>query len=529
MLPTLTPRETLWFSAQLKLPLRDKNKKQKVKNLITELGLEDCQKTKIGDVEKRGISGGQRKRVSIGIEMITDPSVLFLDEPTSGLDSSTAYTLVEKLNRLASSGRTIVTTIHQPSTDIFNMFDRLILLAEGHMVYSGPTKEVVNYFAKLGYECPKYTNPAEFVMNLVKKDSYISSKEEGEARLQHLIKSYREYHGLPELNEDGSDYADPSQRKEGSRRGRPTLVGSIIKHGKYHAHHKGDVSKIPVSKRPNFLYQWVILFLRGLLMQIRDPMQIPARLIQALFMALLVGLLYLQLGNDQASIGNREGSLFFIVMSSAMGPMMSCLVAFQAERVVFVREHCTGSYSTLVYYLAKLLSSVPFLMLAPAVQGTITYWMVGYQAEASKFFIFLAGMTVVTFTAHALGLMISAGAPNMGIAMAIAPLFMIPLMLLGGFFLGSSSIPPWLLWLQYFSPFKYGFDVLANNELNGLSFTCSSASSCTSTGEEALSNLGINNSQNSIWAGFLFLLMQFLLFHTLGYLFLLFTAGRKKG
>jgi ABC-type multidrug transport system ATPase subunit len=183
MYPLLTPRETFWFSAQLKLPFTERNKKAKVDALIEELGLEKCQKTKIGDAEHRGISGGQRKRVSIGMEMITDPSILFLDEPTSGafhvtqslvlvavrqllmrhtgLDSSTAYSLVEKLQHLAAMGRTIVTTIHQPSTDIFFKFDRLMLLAEGHMVYNGPTKDVVAYFGKLGYKCPKYTNPAE--------------------------------------------------------------------------------------------------------------------------------------------------------------------------------------------------------------------------------------------------------------------------------------------------------------------------------------------------------------------------------
>jgi ABC-type multidrug transport system permease subunit len=205
-----------------------------------------------------------------------------------------------------------------------------------------------------------------------------------------------------------------------------------------------------------------------------------------------------QLDNDQQSISDRQGSLFFVVMSMAMGPMMSCLVAFQTERVVFIREHSTGSYSTLTYYLAKVIADIPFLTIVPIVQGTISYWMVGYQAEADKYFIFIAACICVTLVAHALGLAISAGAPDMNISMAMAPMIFIPLMLLGGFFLSDDSIPKWLMWyvilpptiiflarystvsprptqttrIKYFSPFKYGFQILARNEFDGLSFTC---------------------------------------------------------
>lgn len=130
----------------------------------------------------------------------------------------------------------------------------------------------------------------------------------------------------------------------------------------------------------------------------------------------------------------------------AMGPMMGCLVAFQAERVVFIREHSTGSYSTLTYYLAKVLSDFPFITVMPILQGTISYWMVGYQAKADKYFIYLAGCICVSLVAHSLGLSISAGAPDMNISMAISPMMFIPLMLLGGFFLNTNSIPDWLIW-----------------------------------------------------------------------------------
>lgn len=535
LFPMLTVRETFWFSAQLKLPFREK-KKEQIDSLIEELGLESCQKTKIGNELRRGVSGGQRKRASIGTEMITDPSILFLDEPTSGLDSSTAYSLVEKLKRLASLGRTIVTTVHQPSTDIFFKFDKLILLADGHVVYNGFIKDVVSYFATLGYKCPRYTNPAEYIMDLVKADSHISTKEEGEARVKHLIQAYRKANNLPELTEDESFFADGINREDIEFAPLQKKAHSLSKSTIFRKLHKSnnvddhDIKKIEVRGGPNFFWRWLLLVFRAILMQARDPMQIPARFAQALFLALLVGLLYLQIGDNQVSIGDREGSLFFVVMSMSMGSMMSSMVAFQVERPVFIREHSTGCYTTGIYYLAKMVADFPFLTFVPIVQGTITYWMVGYQAVASKYFIFIAACIMVAIVAHSLGLCLSAASPTLQIAMALGPALFIPLMLLGGFFINSGSIPDWLIWAKYFSPFKYGFQILAQNEFTGLTFTCSASStSCTTTGEQELSTLDLNNNQGSIWASFLFLFMQYFFFHSVAYFLLRVTAGRKKG
>jgi hypothetical protein len=153
-----------------------------------------------------------------------------------------------------------------------------------------------------------------------------------------------------------------------------------------------------------------------------------------------------QIGDNQRSIADRQGSLFFVVMSLSMGPMMGCLVVFQAERVIFIREHSTGCYSTLAYYLAKVFADIPALLVVPIVQGTISYWMVGYQSAADRYFIFIAACIAVTLVAHALGLSISAGAPNLDVSMAISPILFIPLMLLGGFYLSDDSIPKWLIW-----------------------------------------------------------------------------------
>lgn len=163
MLKHQTPREILIFSAMLRVhDLTKQEKLQRVDDIIAELGLKNCQDTKVGAAGVlRGISGGERKRVSIAMEMVTNPSLLFVDEPTSGLDSFTAIHVVDSLKHLAMNGRTVLCTIHQPNSQIFNKFDRLILLAKGKIAYFGPAKEAIKYFTSIGHPCAKYINPPD--------------------------------------------------------------------------------------------------------------------------------------------------------------------------------------------------------------------------------------------------------------------------------------------------------------------------------------------------------------------------------
>lgn len=170
---TLKVRECLEFAAKLKLSGSYEQKIRTVDRIIAELGLTKCQNTWIGGPLFKGVSGGERKRTSIGVELITDPSLIFLDEPTTGLDSFTAASVMETLNDLAKSGRTIITTIHQPNSDIFLSFDRLLLMARGKIIYFNEAKLAVDYFSSLGdrFRCPEWDNPADFFMDMISIES----------------------------------------------------------------------------------------------------------------------------------------------------------------------------------------------------------------------------------------------------------------------------------------------------------------------------------------------------------------------
>jgi len=141
--------------------------------LLHDLGLIKCADTKVGNALIRGLSGGERKRASIGVELITNPSLIFLDEPTTGLDSTTALKILELLVKLAKSGRNVVSTIHQPNSEIFSRFDNLLLLVRGNVIYEGPAKDTVGYFASIGYQCPKLTNPADYFMKIMNETGFL--------------------------------------------------------------------------------------------------------------------------------------------------------------------------------------------------------------------------------------------------------------------------------------------------------------------------------------------------------------------
>lgn len=169
MYPHLTVLETLTYTALLRLPkqLTKEEKKEQAEAVMVELGLTRCRDSVVGGPLLRGVSGGERKRVSIGQEMLVNPSLLLLDEPTSGLDSTTAQRIIATLRRMARGGRTVITTIHQPSSRLYRMFDKVVVLSDGCPIYSGHAGRVMEYFGSIGYEAGfNFINPADFLLDL---------------------------------------------------------------------------------------------------------------------------------------------------------------------------------------------------------------------------------------------------------------------------------------------------------------------------------------------------------------------------
>ena len=169
------------------------DKPARVQELINDLKLNKCSETRIGGPMVKGVSGGERKRTSIGVELITNPNLIFLDEPTTGLDSYTATNVIEVLKELAGSGRTVVSTIHQPNSDIYEMFDKLMLLAGGKVLYHNDSNSAVDYFKNQGFECPSLTNPADYFMNMMSIEAYDDSEDEDDSNMRSHEQVEKEY------------------------------------------------------------------------------------------------------------------------------------------------------------------------------------------------------------------------------------------------------------------------------------------------------------------------------------------------
>jgi len=243
---------------------------------------------------------------------------------------------------------------------------------------------------------------------------------------------------------------------------------------------EGDGS-IPNKPGDNnfWIVELAILIHRAWLQTVRDKMKVRARLGQTIVMALIAGLLYLNLKKNQESIQDRIGLLFFAIMSCLMPAMMSILTLFPSEKLVFIKEYASGAYGSLTYFLAKVITEGPFNFGIPFIYSIIVYFMTGLRQDEGMihFGIFYLTLILVSNGATAIGLVISTSISNLNIALLVSPLVFIPMMLFGGFFANNDSIPAWLSWIQYLSLFKYSFETLMTNEFLGLDFSCTSSKS----------------------------------------------------
>uniref|UniRef100_A0A8C9VPL2 ATP-binding cassette, sub-family G (WHITE), member 2a n=1 Tax=Scleropages formosus TaxID=113540 RepID=A0A8C9VPL2_SCLFO len=499
---TLTVRENFRFSAALRLPssVSQKEKEKKVNELIKLLGLTKVADSKVGTQLIRGISGGERKRTNIGMELIIDPSVLFLDEPTTGLDASTANSVLLLLKRMASHGRTIIMSIHQPRYSIYRLFDSLTLLVNGKQVYHGPAQSALEYFAEIGYVCEEHNNPADFFLDVINGDSTaaaLTKAENSDGNGQSSQRQSIEDHLVEEYKR--SSYCQDTHAE----------LERIVKGKDYSV--KPKFRTITYSTSFSHQFKWVLKrTFRNLML---NPQTSVAQIGVTLFLALIVGAIFFGVKDDRSGLQNRMGALFFITTNQCFGSL-SAAELFITERKLFVHEYISGYYRVSVYFLTKILSDIITLRTFPAIIfSCVAYFLIGFKATVEAFFTFMLSVALVAYTATAMTLAISADQTVVAVANIFMTISFVFMMIFSGLLVNLPSIVDWLAWFKYFSIPRYGFTALQINEFVGLIF-CNS----TCTGEEYLEYQGINYSTWGLWQNHVALVVMTVIFLCIAYL-----------
>lgn len=428
LMATATPRECLRFSATLRLGnVTQEDIEGIVTQTLSALSLNDCADTYVGNELIKGISGGQRKRTSVGVELVTKPSIVLLDEPTSGLDSYTAYSLVKLLKKVAASNATVLFTIHQPSSEVYHLFDHVVFLTEGKIFYQGEAKNLISYMDKFSYHCPVNYNPADYAMFIIQTESLETLEN------KKILNAQK-----PAASNQAGEEIQVSKPKECSL-------------AQFNSH--------------EFFKQIYYLFLRELTNTYRNIPALVGRYAVTTVLSLLFGLIFLDAGrrgnDDPDDFSSHFGAVTMNAIASMFGTAQPALLEFPYERPLFMREYSTGTYSAFTYFTSKVLIEIPVTFVQTLLQFVIVYWMIGLQGN---FILYVLASWGCGIASAALGSLLGCLVTDPKQAMEMAPLLFVPQILFSGFFIRTELIPVWLRWAQYLCSLKYGLNLILINE-----------------------------------------------------------------
>ncbi|KAK9460347.1 P-loop containing nucleoside triphosphate hydrolase protein [Lipomyces oligophaga] len=425
LLPTLTARETLQYSADLRLPsdTSELKRRELVEEVILELGLKECADTRVGDHSHKGLSGGEKRRLSIGIQLLANPSVLFLDEPTSGLDAYSAQLLVQTLCKLAKKGRTVIASIHQPRADIFFLFDSITLLAKGKPVYCGSVKFSLDYFESLGFAFPEHANPADCMIDFAAYDSRtLKSQEESVRRIDRLVQSWRASENMSTV-EVLPEPADLPQF-------RALLMREII-----------------------------VLTKRSFWTNYRDPMGCGAIVVEAILAAIVTGWIFYDLDDSLIGIKSQLGGLYSAIASQGYIILMYEVYRLCSTDIkVYDRERSEGMVSVVGFIVSRRLSHLLTEDIAsPLIYSALTYFMQGYDKNARKFFLFFISVFLQHLAQVSVALASVAISRDYSVAVLVANMYSTAQTMSCGFFIQNEALPAYVQWIKWLCFEFYGF------------------------------------------------------------------------
>ena len=476
------------FTAKLRLSdkVSPEERAERIQEVLDLVGISHVKQVIVGDTRKKGISGGERKRLCIAMELLNNPSLLFLDEPTSGLDSTTALSVCQALKRLSDLGVcTVVCTIHQPQSKIFDLFDNMILMKKGNIVYQGSAQKSIKFLDSIGIQCPPGSNPADFLIDLISKtdDNTVSDQ-----LLEHT---------------------------------KQVVVNLKIGESK---------PSFRAREMNNWIMQVYILLTRNIQQQFRRKDILIINIIVSVVISIFVSCgVWKDIGTTQDSIVTRSPSLFFACVTQGIVASLQATHSFPLERALSLRERAAGTYFVSAYFVAKSISDTLFQIIAPIIFSCIVYPVIGYQKGADKFFIYMLFMILDTIAATSLATMLSCICVSIELTTVVMSVCFEISRLYGGFFISPAQMEEFPEWefADALSYIKYAYVGISVNELDGLELSCTpqevAANKCISTGEEYSEIKGYDQYTIPFCVGIL--LVMIFSYRVIGYLALRFIKN----
>eukprot|EP00644_Phytophthora_capsici_P014775 jgi/Phyca11/553481/estExt2_Genewise1Plus.C_PHYCAscaffold_530195 len=422
-LGAFTVLETLQIGAGLSLPghMPPVQREARVQDVIDAMGLRSCSNARVGDIFHKGISSGQRKRLGIALELLSDPALLLLDEPTSGLDSSSARGVMQYIERLCQEGgKNVVCTIHQPSSSIYGMLTNLVILSGGELVYSGPTNAAIAHFFSMGYVCPMYTNPAEYFVHLVNTNFHDGLK------LEPFTRALKES-------------AEPQR-----------LRADVVRDRARRDHLANP--ELLKAMRPWPMDQFFVLVKRNLTNNWRHPGVFWLRVLMYVLLSLMVGTMYLSSNEGIKDLSMVP--LLFYVQAFLVFMSVAALPALLEHRAIMEREMRSYALSLTGYTMSNLLAALPGILIISVLASAIVVFL----AHVNSFPSFLLNLTLSLIAAESLMHLLGAAVPHyiMGIALGAGLFGMF--MLCEGFMVPFSDMPVYWKWGYYIAFHTYSFE-----------------------------------------------------------------------